>query len=194
MRDRFDICNKENELDKDNSDPMRLLVLILSLFSVFAKAAPAAYAELAGNVVLQSVEEKDFHLGATELKGGVYVHNFISLEAFVSQGVIDDTDNNLNQTLGLGYGLGARFESPSRKGTKAFILLGFSSHELELQREDTSQRLSTERFEGFAYGVGLEERLFGEASSWYVSARWQRHYSSGQIKIDTLGAAIRYAF
>lgn len=173
---------------------MRPLVLILSLFAAFAKADPAVYAELAGNVVLQSVDEKDFHLGSTELRGGVYVHSRISLEAFVSQGVIDDTDNNLDQTLGLGYGIGARFESPSRRGTKAFILLGFSSHELELQKNDTSQSLSTERFEGFAYGLGLEERLFNQDSRWYVSARWQRHYSSGQIKIDTLGAALRYVF
>lgn len=173
---------------------MRLLILLLALFAVFAKADPAAYLELSGNVVLQSVGDKDFNLGSTEFKGGMYVHNQISLEAFVSQGVIDDTDNNLSQKQGLGYGLGARFESPSRKGTKAFILLGFSSHELELKREDTSQRLSSERFEGFAYGVGLEERLFSEDSQWYVSARWQRHYSSGQIKIDTLGAALRYAF
>ncbi|WP_082863344.1 outer membrane beta-barrel protein, partial [Oleiphilus sp. HI0080] len=170
------------------------LLFVLFISSSVANAEPAAYAELAGNVVLQSVDEKDFQLGATELKGGLYVHQLISLEAFVSQGVVDDTDNNLNQAVGLGYGVGARFESPSRRGTKAFILLGFSSHELELKREDTSQSLSTERFEGFAYGVGLQEQLFDADSQWYVSARWQRHYSSGQIKIDTVGAALRYAF
>lgn len=173
---------------------MRLLILIPLLFAVCAKAENSAFLELAGNLVLQSVGEQDFKLGTTELRAGGYVHNLVALEAFVSQGVIEDDDNNLTQKASLGYGAGLRFESPSRKGTKAFIVLGYSSHELELSREDTGQNLTKERFEGFSYGVGLEEQLFNSESPWFVNARWQRHYSAGQIKIDTVGAAIRYAF
>ena len=157
-------------------------------------AQPVAYAELAGNLVLQSVDEQDFRLGSTELRAGVYVHRQIALEAFASQGVVDDDEANLSQEVGLGYGGGLRFESPSRKGTKAFILLGFSSHELELSQKVSNVSLSKGRFENFSYGLDIEEQLLDGESPLFVNVRWQRHYSSGGVDLDTIGAAIRYAF
>jgi len=178
-----------------NKQAMRAFsVFLIALLASSTHAKPAGYAELAGNLVLQSVDDQDFRLGSTELRAGVYVHRQIALEAFASQGVVDDDESNLSQEVGLGYGGGLRLESPSRKGTKAFLLLGFSSHELELSQKASKALLTKERFESFSYGLGLEEQLLDAESSWFVNVRWQRHYSSGGVSIDTVGAAIRYAF
>lgn len=178
-----------------NKKRFSVVCFLLAAFGATqVNAQPVAYAEVAGNLVLQSVDEQDFRLGSTELRAGVYVHRQIALEAFASHGVVDDDEANLSQEVGLGYGGGLRFESHSRKGTKAFILLGFSSHELELSQKVSNVSLSKERFESFSYGLGLEEQLLDAESSLFVNVRWQRHYSAGGVGLDTVGAAIRYAF
>ncbi len=174
---------------------MKLAIFFVCILSsVLAKAEQTAYVELAANAMPQKVGEERFHLGAAEVRVGAYVHSLIAIELMGSVGVIDDSTIGLEQTLNNGYGAGLRFESPSRDGTKAFIVLGYSSHSLELTRESSGATLADERFEGFAYGVGLEQRLTGDDAELFVNIRGQRHYSSGGIDIDSVGVALRYAF
>lgn len=174
---------------------MKLALFTVCVFcSVLAKAEQVAYVELAANAMPQKIADERFHLGVAELRAGAYLHNLIAIEFMGSIGAMDDTAVGLEQTLKSGYGVGLRFESPSQDGTKAFIVLGYSSHSLELTRESSGATLADERFEGFAYGVGLEQRLSGDDGGFFMNIRGQRHYSSGEIDIDSVGVALRYVF
>lgn len=172
---------------------MRLFGLVLLLFSSVLRAEPSAYLEVALNGIPQRVDEQRFTLAETELRAGVYLVDLIAAELFAGTGVMADADKGIEQSINSLYGAGLRFESPNRNGTKAFILLGYSATELELTRDNSGETLARETFEGFSYGIGLEQQL---NDNWplYLNARLQRHYSAGDIDIDAVGVALRYAF
>lgn len=172
---------------------MRIVCLALLLFSASLRADPIAYLEVALNGVPQSVDEQRFTPAEAELRAGAYLVDLIAAEVFFGTGVLADSDKGMEQTLNGLYGAGLRFESPSRDGTKAFILLGYSASELELKRKSTGETLAEDTFDGFSYGVGLEQQL-GDGWPLFLNARWQRHYSAGEIEIDAAGVALRYAF
>lgn len=174
---------------------MRMGVSLLALLCCLnVSADPSVYGEIALNAVPQKVSEERFHLGAAEVRAGVYIQALIAVEAFGVVGVMEDDNASLNQSLKSGYGIGTRFESPAQDGTKAFILLGYSSHDLELTRKSNDAVLASETFDGFSYGVGLEQQMFSRESPMFLNLRWQRHYSTGGIDIDSLGVAFRFAY
>ena len=171
---------------------MRVLTFLLFIWSASAFAEETFYLELAANGVMQSVADDDFTLASTELRAGYYIVDMIALEAFAGVGVLEDSVGDANQSMPSLYGINTRFESPSRDGTKAFIVLGYSSTDLELSRKSSGQVLAEDTFDGFSYGIGLEEAL-SKTNPIYLNLRWQRHYSAGDITIDSLGVALRYA-
>jgi outer membrane protein with beta-barrel domain len=170
----------------------RLISIVLLAFSAQASSMDF-YAEFAANAVLQKVDDTRFDLASTEVRGGAYVMPQIGLELFAGAGVVDDSKYDLTQSITQSYGIATRFESPMVDGTKAFILLGYAATELNLEN-DQGPAPGKEFFEGFSYGVGLEQQLFNKRSDWYLNGRWQSYYSSGDIDISVFGVGVRYQF
>ena len=168
-----------------------LIASVLLLTSVSVQAQNPLYAELhvgAGGV---SHSDLDFIPTFGSLSVGAYVYPGIGLELFGDSGLNPGADDGLELSINEAFGIGARFESPARRGMQGYVVLGAVEYTLEQRIEGTETLgLVEEDFTGMRISVGLMQRLV-RLPALLVSAEY-RHYNAGErLRLDAFVLGLR---
>ncbi len=103
-------------------------------------------------------------------------------------------DDNLNQlTIGIPSVASVfyRYVPDSKSDVKFHLILGVSQIEVESSYPDIAD--STDKFDGFSYGIGLEE-AFRSIPNIKMKFDWISLYDGDEITISTISLGLRYEF
>jgi opacity protein-like surface antigen len=173
---------------------MRLVLKIIVLWCVLW-AAPVVASDFYTNIAVEMAmiddagsESKPF-VGVLKL-GYEFADNF-ALE--IKYGVGIDGDEIDNQTIEVDS-LGAAFlrigSGSAYSNVRLYLLAGYSQTELSV---DGASPADSDKFDGFAWGVGAEEFLQSVPKLAFV-AEYYSYYNRSDVSINAASLGFRYKF
>ena len=125
----------------------------------------------------------DFRLGY-EIPG----HQF---ELAIMTSIKDDQLNQLTVDIPSVISVFYRYSAYPKSDVKFHLILGASQIEVESSYPGIAN--STDKFDGFSYGIGLEE-AFQSIPNLKIKFDWISLYNGDQITINTTSLGLRYEF
>ncbi len=171
--------------------PRKLLFCLLLISSPWLQAE-TLYTELNGTYTFTKLDDEQFNPTTLEARLGMYLQQQVGIEAYVSSGLSDDSQLDIDVSIKTIAGVNFRFESPESEGMKIFILLGYGMTEWEVDRSGSGEPGSVD-FDDFSYGAGFEWRL-GKSEQWFINLRGQRFLNKNDLTLDLGSLGVRYVF
>jgi len=133
-----------------------------------------------------------FYPASLRLHGGVWLWKGIGVEADIAAGITDDKSNRLTIDMPLTTSVYGRFQTTPDYGTITYLLLGYTSVELEGSLENNAFP-GKERFSGGSAALGFMLPLsFHEGSS--IGLEAGGHFVDNDIDIWNLSIGFHHEF
>ncbi len=169
-----------------------LLFLILTTSSVQAESSFYGELRLGAGGVRHS--NTDFFPGYGGLTGGFFLTHNIGVEAFVEFPLGVGAERGFDVRIPMASGVAARFQSPSVNGVEGYIVLGFTTFELEQEnRNDPAARTITGDFTGVRTSIGVQQHL-SLFPGFLVALEYRNVNTDSGITTDGLSLGLRVEF
>ena len=168
-----------------------LLALLLTIPSLSVAAESQFYGEFQLGVHGIQHSELDFYPGFASGSVGVYVRPRIGVEVFYDRATKKGREDDFEIEVNEASGIAARFESPSKRGLQAYILLGYVTYSIN-QYENLvgSRRLDKENFTGARVSVGLAATL-PRYRQLQLVLEYRNYDVDAPLNVDGFGLGIR---
>lgn len=176
-----------------------VLVAVLGSTQVYAQAqATPAYARLYADVQVSlggaRHSDLNFYPGFVSVSGGAWVRRGVGIEVFADQGTFADREGDYEFEITDASGVAGRFQSPSRRGFFAYVLLGLVNVRLEQDERINSQgRTVIQNYQGGRISVGIGQQL-SFAKNLIVTGEYRNYFVDKDLQLDALSLGLRLSF
>ena len=169
------------------------IYLICSLFiaSIAMPVHAAYYTDVSVEYQNVDVDGTELNPLSARIKLGVPFSRELGVEASYAAAIRDDEVNGLKLESDEILGLYTRYNSPDAYGgMTVFLLAGYAWTTI---KTTGAYAIPNQKFEGFSWGAGIEERSKGAKSLRYTF-QYTRYYDNDGLSIDGYSLGLRYDF